>query len=95
MCGYLRDLGGGDPYEHDGDDEDQSRAVLDVGPHITTPLGLPPIPTNDLSSPARCGRTGGRRKEEASNLTAGRGVVWVVSPPARVAGESRPHACGG
>jgi hypothetical protein len=30
---YLRDLGGGHPYEHDGDDEDEASAVLEAGTH--------------------------------------------------------------
>lgn len=77
----LRDLGGGDPYEDDGDDEDEPRAVLETGTH--TPRRLLRL----------CGAGVGGK---ASNLTA-RGVEWRRAAPQHMlavdsVGELRPIA---
>lgn len=75
----LRDLGGGDPYEHDGDDEDEPSPVLEVGTHAAT---------TRPASPAAAVREE-EVAAEASNLTARAWGVGEWSSPAR------PHACGG
>jgi hypothetical protein len=59
---YLRDLGGGDPYEHDGDDEDEPSAVLETGTHAGAAPSYGVLRT--------CGAGGAGSSRKASNLTA-------------------------
>lgn len=44
LCEYpLRDLGGDDPDQHDGDDEAQARSVLEAGAHVRRQAGRPHV----------------------------------------------------
>lgn len=45
LCEYpLRDLGGDDPDQHDGDDEAQARSVLEAGAHVRRQAALTFVP---------------------------------------------------
>lgn len=59
---YLRDLGGGDPYEHDGDDEDEPSPVLEIGTHTHAAATRSASPAAVLREEEEAA--------EASNLTA-------------------------
>jgi len=51
---HLRDLGGEDPNQHDGDDEAEASSVLEAGAHVRRQSGSP------CSSTENYGEKGGR-----------------------------------